>query len=116
MQWASTLFPQSYCGITSYLWSCQMHCTLSPSAITTTSVSWATAPFPSWNTLRQGSSPCHGHQLPRQHDFWVCIVCCLIGMMLQVFLWPMAVILLLLPLAILSGFNPTRFTLNIYFG
>lgn len=35
---------------------------------------------------------------------------------LQVFLWPVAVIVLMLPLCILSGFNPTRFTLNIYFG
>jgi hypothetical protein len=34
----------------------------------------------------------------------------------EVFLWPVAGILLLLPLALLAGFNPTRFTLNIYFG
>lgn len=33
----------------------------------------------------------------------------------EVFLWPIALILLLLPLCILTGFNPTRFTLSIYF-
>ncbi len=34
----------------------------------------------------------------------------------QVFLWPIALILVVLPLAVLTGFSPTRFTLNIYFG
>ena len=34
---------------------------------------------------------------------------------LQVFLWPIGLILLSLPFCILTGFNPTRFTLNIYF-
>ena len=34
----------------------------------------------------------------------------------EVFLWPIAGILLITPLALLTGFNPTRFTLNIYFG
>ena len=34
----------------------------------------------------------------------------------EVFLWPVAGILLLVPFALLAGFNPTRFTLNIYFG
>ena len=35
---------------------------------------------------------------------------------MQVFLWPVAGILLCLPFTLLFGFNPTRFTLNIYFG
>ena len=35
---------------------------------------------------------------------------------LQVFLWPIGVIFLSIPFAILAGFNPTRFTLGIYFG
>jgi hypothetical protein len=34
----------------------------------------------------------------------------------QVFLWPMAIVLAIVPFAILGGFNPTRFTLAIYFG
>lgn len=34
----------------------------------------------------------------------------------QVFLWPIALILVVLPFAVLTGFSPTRFTLNIYFG
>lgn len=34
----------------------------------------------------------------------------------QVFLWPIALILIVLPFAVLTGFSPTRFTLNIYFG
>jgi hypothetical protein len=34
----------------------------------------------------------------------------------QVFLWPVGVYAILLPFAVLLGFNPTRFTLNIYFG
>jgi len=35
----------------------------------------------------------------------------------QVFLWPAgAIILLLTPLCVLTGFNPTNFTLGIYFG
>ena len=34
----------------------------------------------------------------------------------EVFLWPVAAILLVVPFAVLAGFNPTRFTLNIYFG
>nr|BBC28483.1 uncharacterized conserved protein [Eudorina sp. NIES-3984] len=33
----------------------------------------------------------------------------------EVFLWPIGVILLLLPFAVLSGFNPSKFTLGIYF-
>mmetsp|Transcript_3834 Transcript_3834/g.10865 ORF Transcript_3834/g.10865 Transcript_3834/m.10865 type:complete len:254 (+) Transcript_3834:316-1077(+) len=33
----------------------------------------------------------------------------------EVFLWPVGIILFMMPLAILSSFNPTRFTLNIYF-
>lgn len=35
---------------------------------------------------------------------------------LQVFLWPIGAILLSIPFAVLTGFNPTRFTLSIYFG
>ena len=35
---------------------------------------------------------------------------------LQVYLWPMAAVLLLVPFSVLGGFNPTRFTLAIYFG
>lgn len=38
------------------------------------------------------------------------------GVLVQVFLWPVGAYAVLLPLAILFGFNPTRFTLNIYFG
>ena len=34
---------------------------------------------------------------------------------LQVFLWPIAGILIAVPIAILMGFNPARFTLGIYF-
>ena len=34
----------------------------------------------------------------------------------EVFLWPVAAILVIVPFAVLAGFNPTRFTLNIYFG
>lgn len=34
----------------------------------------------------------------------------------EVFLWPIGLIFLAIPFAILSGFNPTRFTLGIYFG
>ncbi|KAK9830011.1 hypothetical protein WJX72_009176 [[Myrmecia] bisecta] len=34
----------------------------------------------------------------------------------EVFLWPVAGILLALPFAVLSSFNATRFTLSIYFG
>ena len=34
----------------------------------------------------------------------------------EVFLWPVAAILVVVPFAVLAGFNPTRFTLNIYFG
>ena len=34
----------------------------------------------------------------------------------QVFLWPVAAIVLVAPFAVLAGFNPSRFTLNIYFG
>mmetsp|Transcript_34549 Transcript_34549/g.87356 ORF Transcript_34549/g.87356 Transcript_34549/m.87356 type:complete len:245 (-) Transcript_34549:547-1281(-) len=34
----------------------------------------------------------------------------------QVFLWPIGLIFLSIPFAILTGFNPTRFTLSIYFG
>ncbi|KAK9832824.1 hypothetical protein WJX81_004711 [Elliptochloris bilobata] len=34
----------------------------------------------------------------------------------EVFLWPIALILVVLPFAVLTGFSPTRFTLNIYFG
>ena len=34
---------------------------------------------------------------------------------LQVFLWPIAGILIAVPVAILMGFNPARFTLGIYF-
>lgn len=33
----------------------------------------------------------------------------------EVFLYPIVGILLMVPFAILTGFNPTRFTLNIYF-
>jgi hypothetical protein len=33
----------------------------------------------------------------------------------QVFLWPVGAILVALPFAVLSGFNPTRFVLGIYF-
>ncbi len=36
-------------------------------------------------------------------------------MRLQVFLWPIALILLAAPLAVLFGFNPTRFVLGLYF-
>lgn len=34
----------------------------------------------------------------------------------EVFLWPVAAMILIVPFTLLSGFNPTRFTLNIYFG
>eukprot|EP00798_Chlamydomonas_sp_ICE-L_P023168 gene23166-30376_t len=34
----------------------------------------------------------------------------------EVFLWPVGAIFLATPFAILAGFNPTRFTLSIYFG
>lgn len=34
----------------------------------------------------------------------------------QVLLWPIGLILLCLPFALLTGFNPTRFVLSIYFG
>ncbi|BDA48495.1 Protein unc-50 homolog [Coccomyxa sp. Obi] len=34
----------------------------------------------------------------------------------EVFLWPVAAIILIVPFTTLTGFNPTRFTLNIYFG
>jgi len=34
----------------------------------------------------------------------------------EVFLWPVAAIVLIVPFAVLAGFNPSRFTLNIYFG
>ncbi|MEW5315733.1 MAG: hypothetical protein WDW38_007140 [Sanguina aurantia] len=34
----------------------------------------------------------------------------------EVFLWPIGAIFLCIPFAILSGFNPTAFTLSIYFG
>lgn len=34
----------------------------------------------------------------------------------EVFLWPIAGIFALVVPAVLSGFNPTRFTLNVYFG
>nr|BCL66126.1 uncharacterized conserved protein [Volvox africanus] len=33
----------------------------------------------------------------------------------EVFLWPVGVMLLLLPFAVLTGFNPSRFVLNMYF-
>ncbi len=33
----------------------------------------------------------------------------------QVFLWPIALILLAVPLATLTGFNSTRFVLGLYF-
>lgn len=33
----------------------------------------------------------------------------------EVFLWPIGLICVALPLAILVGFNPTRFVLSIYF-
>jgi hypothetical protein len=39
-------------------------------------------------------------------------LCCVF---VQVFLWPVGVIFLALPFAVLTGFNPTRFVLNIYF-
>ncbi len=35
--------------------------------------------------------------------------------MLQVFLWPIGLILLSIPFFVLAGFNPSRFTLSIYF-
>jgi hypothetical protein len=35
---------------------------------------------------------------------------------LQVFLWPIGLIFLAVPFAILTNFNPARFTLSIYFG
>ncbi len=35
---------------------------------------------------------------------------------MQVFLWPIGAMLLLLPFAVLSGFNPSIFTLSVYFG
>ncbi|KAJ9522064.1 hypothetical protein QJQ45_005109 [Haematococcus lacustris] len=34
----------------------------------------------------------------------------------EVFLWPIALILVAMPFALVSGFNPCRFTLGIYFG
>ena len=34
----------------------------------------------------------------------------------QAFLWPIGLIFLSIPFAILTGFNPARFTLSIYFG
>ena len=34
----------------------------------------------------------------------------------EVFLWPVAAIVIVVPFAVLAGFNPSRFTLNIYFG
>ncbi|KAG2492622.1 hypothetical protein HYH03_009038 [Edaphochlamys debaryana] len=34
----------------------------------------------------------------------------------EVFLWPIGIMLLLLPFAVLSGFNPSVFTLSVYFG
>ncbi|KAG2426398.1 hypothetical protein HYH02_014825 [Chlamydomonas schloesseri] len=34
----------------------------------------------------------------------------------EVFLWPIGAMLLLLPFAVLSGFNPSIFTLSVYFG
>jgi hypothetical protein len=34
----------------------------------------------------------------------------------EVFLYPIVGIVLLVPFAVLTGFNPTRFTLTIYFG
>lgn len=34
----------------------------------------------------------------------------------EVFLWPIGLIFLTIPFSILTGFNPTRFTLSIYFG
>nr|ADI46868.1 UNC50f [Volvox carteri f. nagariensis] len=33
----------------------------------------------------------------------------------EVFLWPIGIVLLLLPFSVLSGFNPSKFTLGIYF-
>lgn len=35
---------------------------------------------------------------------------------IQVFLWPIGLILLCMPFSLLGGFNPTRFVLGIYFG
>jgi hypothetical protein len=35
--------------------------------------------------------------------------------MLQVFLYPIGGILLALPFAVLTGFNPTKFVLKMYF-
>ncbi len=40
----------------------------------------------------------------------VCCPCCS-----QVFLWPIGLMLLALPFLVLSGFNPTVFTLGLYF-
>eukprot|EP00879_Flechtneria_rotunda_P032516 GHRR01035733.1.p1 GENE.GHRR01035733.1~~GHRR01035733.1.p1 ORF type:complete len:176 (+),score=30.00 GHRR01035733.1:30-530(+) len=34
----------------------------------------------------------------------------------EVFLWPIGLIVLALPFAVLTGFNPARFVLSIYFG
>uniref|UniRef100_A0A061QTX7 Unc-50 family protein n=2 Tax=Tetraselmis sp. GSL018 TaxID=582737 RepID=A0A061QTX7_9CHLO len=34
----------------------------------------------------------------------------------EVFLWPVGVIFFMIPFALITGFNPTRFTLDIYFG
>jgi hypothetical protein len=34
----------------------------------------------------------------------------------EVFLWPIGLIFLSIPFAVLTNFNPTRFTLSIYFG
>lgn len=34
----------------------------------------------------------------------------------EVFLWPIGLIIISLPFAVLTGFNPARFTLSIYFG
>jgi len=34
----------------------------------------------------------------------------------EVFLWPAGLILLSIPFAVLAGFNPSRFTLSLYFG
>ena len=33
----------------------------------------------------------------------------------EVFLWPVALLFAYLPLALLAGFNPSRFVLNMYF-
>jgi len=34
----------------------------------------------------------------------------------QVFLWPVGLLAMSIPAAIIAGFNPSRFTLGLYFG